>query len=308
MAMDGPENLLPTLLLATDSPAERERVERVVVGALGWRCRMVSGTDLVAEVRGEGPTLVVADPRTEGLDLPGLLAAAQMGLTLVPVVLLVPPTCAARAHDYLRAGALHLLWYGSAEPTVAQTLLGCWVALRAERQAPDAVAGPAEVEVAFTLGNDSILIPPLVNYLVSHLSRLHTFEENIQLRVGVALEEALLNAMYHGNLELDSELRQDGSDAYYRLAEVRRHEPPFQDRRLHVRLHLTAQEVTFVVRDEGPGFDPGKLPDPTDPANLERASGRGMLLIRTFMDEVTFNSRGNQITLVKRRPTTKPGS
>ena len=55
---------------------------------------------------------------------------------------------------------------------------------------------------------------------------------------------------------------------------------------------------TFFVRDEGPGFDPNKLPDPTDPANLEKVSGRGLLLMKTFMDEVTFNATGNQVTMV----------
>ena len=56
-----------------------------------------------------------------------------------------------------------------------------------------------------------------------------------------------------------------------------------------------------MVRDEGPGFNPGDVPDPTDPANLERESGRGLLLMRTFMDDVQFSQHGNQVTLVKRR-------
>ena len=56
-----------------------------------------------------------------------------------------------------------------------------------------------------------------------------------------------------------------------------------------------------MVRDEGPGFDPATLPDPTDPSNLERVGGRGLLLIRTFMDEVRHNESGNEITFVKRR-------
>jgi len=55
-----------------------------------------------------------------------------------------------------------------------------------------------------------------------------------------------------------------------------------------------------VVRDEGSGFDPAALPDPTAPANLERVSGRGVLLLRTFMDEVIYNELGNAVTLVKR--------
>ena len=55
-----------------------------------------------------------------------------------------------------------------------------------------------------------------------------------------------------------------------------------------------------MIRDEGPGFDPTKLPDPTDPANMEKASGRGLLLIRTFMEEVRHNDQGNEITMVWR--------
>jgi anti-sigma regulatory factor (Ser/Thr protein kinase) len=55
------------------------------------------------------------------------------------------------------------------------------------------------------------------------------------------------------------------------------------------------------VRDEGRGFDPATLPDPLDPAQLETTTGRGLLLIRTFMDEVSFNATGNEITIVKRR-------
>jgi len=65
-------------------------------------------------------------------------------------------------------------------------------------------------------------------------------------------------------------------------------------------MHLTKDEATFIIRDEGAGFDPNDLPDPTAPENLIRASGRGILLIRTFMDDVCFNDKGNEITMVKR--------
>jgi anti-sigma regulatory factor (Ser/Thr protein kinase) len=55
-----------------------------------------------------------------------------------------------------------------------------------------------------------------------------------------------------------------------------------------------------VIADEGPGFDVTAVPDPTDPENLLKPSGRGLLLIRSFMDEVYHNARGNSITMVKR--------
>ena len=67
---------------------------------------------------------------------------------------------------------------------------------------------------------------------------------------------------------------------------------------MHVTVRLTQTEATFVVRDEGPGFDVDSLPDPRDPENLTKPSGRGVLLIRTFMDEVRFNEKGNEITMV----------
>ncbi len=111
----------------------------------------------------------------------------------------------------------------------------------------------------------------------------------------------MTNAVLHGNLELSSELRESDEKQYYRLAAERRSQPPWCNRRVFVSATLTPQEAIFVVRDEGPGFDPELLPDPTDPANLGRVSGRGLLLIQTFMDRVEHNERGNQITMVKRR-------
>ena len=73
---------------------------------------------------------------------------------------------------------------------------------------------------------------------------------------------------------------------------------PYAERRVHVTVRLTPAAATFIVRDEGPGFDVSSLPDPRDPENLTKPSGRGVMLIRTFMDEVTFNERGNEITMV----------
>src|SRR5262249_19808846 len=78
------------------------------------------------------------------------------------------------------------------------------------------------------------------------------------------------------------------------------HAKPYRSRRVHVTARESPAEAVYVIRDEGPGFDPSKLPDPTDPANLERVTGRGLLLIRTFMDEVHHNPKGNEITMVNR--------
>jgi anti-sigma regulatory factor (Ser/Thr protein kinase) len=70
---------------------------------------------------------------------------------------------------------------------------------------------------------------------------------------------------------------------------------------VHVTERITDKAVVYVVRDEGNGFDVSSVPDPTNSQNLLRASGRGLMLIRTFMDEVLFNDTGNEIIMVKRR-------
>ena len=64
---------------------------------------------------------------------------------------------------------------------------------------------------------------------------------------------------------------------------------------------MTREAVRITIRDQGPGFDPSRLPDPTVPENIGKISGRGLLLIRTFMDDVRFNETGNEITLVKKK-------
>ena len=85
------------------------------------------------------------------------------------------------------------------------------------------------------------------------------------------------------------------------LVERRRRQSPYQERRVHVVARETRSDATYLVRDEGSGFDPSTLPDPTALANLDRPSGRGLLLIRTFMDEVRHNEKGNEIEMVMRR-------
>src|SRR4029077_5688969 len=93
---------------------------------------------------------------------------------------------------------------------------------------------------------------------------------------------------------------------YHDLYERRRAEAPYRDRRVRVTAVQRRDEVRYLVADEGPGFAPAPLPDPTDVSQLERVSGRGLLLIRTFMDEVLHSDRGNQITMPKPPPPPPP--
>ena len=157
-----------------------------------------------------------------------------------------------------------------------------------------------QTESHFVLDNDPALIPPLVGYLKENVFRMCGADDTGLIRVTMALREALLNAMDHGNLELDSALRENDESSYHRIGMERRRQKPYSSRRVHVIARETPTEVCYIIRDEGPGFDVSKLPDPLDPANLEKRSGRGLLLMRTFMSEVRHNDSGNEVTLIRR--------
>jgi anti-sigma regulatory factor (Ser/Thr protein kinase) len=154
-------------------------------------------------------------------------------------------------------------------------------------------------ESVFCLENDPTLFEPLIRYLQEETIRLGVCAEADRVRVGVALEEGLANALYHGNLGFDSQA--NGLPGYRDLVRQRREQPAYCHRRIEVEARITRSEATFAIRDEGGGFDPSQLPDPTDPANIEKSSGRGIFLMRAFMDEVCYNDAGNAVVLIKRR-------
>ena len=151
------------------------------------------------------------------------------------------------------------------------------------------------MDLRFELDNDAGSVAPLVEHLLEQIAAMQLFAKDDGVRIRVALTESLLNAIHHGNLELDSDLRQDDESIYHDLAETRRVQWPYCDRRVQVLASFSRDRLKVVIRDEGPGFNHRRIRNPT----LDRVGGRGLLLIRSFMDEVTFNDRGNQVTLIK---------
>lgn len=132
-----------------------------------------------------------------------------------------------------------------------------------------------ETELVLELPNDLRQIEHAVDYVMSRCTACRAHGRKLRLNLRVSLTEALSNAMLYGN----------GKDP---------------DKRVRVEVMVGEGAITARVTDEGTGFDPGDVPDPTAPDNLEKAGGRGLFLMRELMDEVHFNERGNQVTLVLR--------
>jgi CheY-like chemotaxis protein/anti-sigma regulatory factor (Ser/Thr protein kinase) len=267
----------------------------------GWRALYAeSGEDALAAIARERPRVVLTDLNMPNMDGLALVVEVHRLYPAVPVVLMTAYGNEEIALQALREGAASYVPKKSLERDLASTLERVAAAAQVERRHQRLLERLAQAELQFVLDNDSLLVKSLVAHLRSYLVRLGQCDETAITRVCIAREEALLNAIYHGNLELSSDLRQDDEGAYYRLAEERRGMAPFRDRQVVCAARLSRAEFRVTIRDEGPGFDPSTLPDPTDPANLGRIGGRGLLLIRTFMDSETHNQSGNEITLVKR--------
>ncbi len=128
-------------------------------------------------------------------------------------------------------------------------------------------------EFVLELPSDVSVIEAAVAYLVERCRPFDFDGSRLELNLRVGITEALANAILYGN----------------------RRDP---GKTVRVEVALDPSRVDVQVIDEGPGFDPDDLPDPTLPGNLLRAGGRGIFLIRHLMDEVEFNDRGNAIRLV----------
>ncbi len=126
---------------------------------------------------------------------------------------------------------------------------------------------------ALELPSDLRLIDPAIGYLAGRLRDYGYEGSRLTLNFRVGVSEALANAMIYGN----------GRDPA---------------KRVRVEVELGVERVSVVVRDEGAGFDPGEVPDPTLPENIEEPGGRGIFLIRELMDEVDFHGCGNCVRLV----------
>jgi len=135
-------------------------------------------------------------------------------------------------------------------------------------------------KIDLELPSDLTLMNAVLEYLLNRVDRLGLIKTE-QSNLFVALDEAFVNAVKHGNRNDPTKL-------------------------LRVTAELSAHEAIFTVEDEGDGFDVREIPDPTDPANLFKSSGRGVLLIYNIMDEVEYSERGNRLKMVKRPETGTP--
>ena len=289
-----------SILVVDDSPIDRRLASGLLTRA-GFSTRVAeNGDEALVSLAEERAELVVTDllmPKMDGLTL---VEAVRARYADIPIILMTAHGSEDIAVRALQRGAASYVPKRDLARSLADTVRSI-LSVRHFDEAPLSVR--AQASTRWDLGNHLAEVTPVVSLLETHLARIALVDETSRIQVSVALREAIVNAMLHGNLGMSSDLKEADPDAHDRLAEERRNLPPYRERRVRVTMTEKPGEVTYVVSDDGPGFDLGTVPDPTDLANLERTSGRGLFLIRTFMDEVTHSDGGRTITMVKRGST-----
>jgi len=145
------------------------------------------------------------------------------------------------------------------------------------RRSPTPEAGEVATTVTLRLPSEVGCVEEAVELVTRHCLAGHAASQRTRFRLRVVLAEALSNAILRGN-------REDHGKWVYIQAELLR------------------EIIRVSVTDEGLGFDPSVVPEPTLPAQLDEAGGRGLYLIRQLVDAVQFNAQGNSICMTLRRP------
>ncbi len=290
------------VLVVDDSPVDRRVVGELLGRASGLEVDYaIHGADALARMESSVPDIIVTDllmPEVDGFQL---VTIARRKYPQVPIILMTSQGNEEIAVQSLQHGAASYVPKRVLVQRLLDTVLATLSVSAHERVQKRLLNRMASNVTTFVLDNDVELLTPLISYIQVGVTQMGVCEEADIPRLGVALQEALTNALYHGNLEVGSGPRECDRKAFLDQVEARRRQSPYRDRQILVKIKLARDRAVFVIRDAGPGFDFSALPDPTHLPNLERSSGRGIFLMRIFMDRVIYNPVGNAVTLIKYR-------
>jgi CheY-like chemotaxis protein len=247
--------------------------------------------------------LVLSDINMVGMDGFDVINRVKAIKPRLPVVLMTGQATLEYAIRAMRMGASNLFQ----KPITIRELVNSVFHLvglhREMRLAEMGLRGLVEERRHFLFRAEGLDIPSMVGHLTDRLVPMGFAQPTNVDVIAMAFHEALVNALEHGCLEMDSSLKGDlfaEKDAYALLVEARLKDPRYNQRRIDVAMHTTPERYRVTITDDGPGFDLSTLSAITD-VSLNKQCGRGLSMIHLVMDQVEHNPRGNAITLVLNR-------
>lgn len=288
---------MPTVLVVDDTAVDRRLAGGLLENAPNVEvCYAQNGNEALLRIGTDLPDLVLTDLQMPDLDGLELVTSINDRYPEVPVVLMTAHGSEMIAAQALANGAASYVPKTDLAESLVETVMHILVMADADSRSRKLIQCATKTEFEFNLDNDLELIDPLVELVQQIVSGQGILNQSDRIRLGVSMENALNNAMVRGNLELTPDIAPVINQF---VVKERAEDEKYGSRRVYFRVLITPQSVECVIRDEGPGFDTSIVPDSGDPESFRDGSGRGLVLIKSFMDEVEFNDKGNELKLVK---------
>jgi len=299
---------MPIVLVVDDSAVDRKLIEATLKTRLDWIVEFAEngaqGLQMVGQLF---PDVVVTDLQMPEMNGIQLCAEIKAEYPQVPVILITGKGSEDLAVEALAAGAASFVPKSALATSLLETIEQ--VLCLSKHLSPENLLMKyvTNTRYQFCLDNDQNLIGPVVDFVVRNLEKLELTDKTEGRHFAVALEEALINSMYHGNLELPGATVQEARRALHdgQLCEAVQEKldiPKYRERKIRLAVEFSRKEVKVVIRDEGVGFQSnGKRMTEVDLNQFSGAGGRGLTLIKSFMDDVQFNESGNEIRMVMKK-------
>lgn len=290
---------MPTVLVVDDTAVDRRLAGGLLETAPDLDvCYAQDGNEALLQIGNELPDLVLTDLQMPNLDGLELVNSISDRYPDIPVVLMTAHGSEVIAAQALASGAASYVPKSDLADNLVETVMHILAMSDSDARYKKLMRCAKKVDFEFDLENDIKIIDPLIDLIQQVVSSQDILDSSSRVRMCVAVEHALQNAMLRGNLEINREEYPVVSPA---IVEEKSLQPEFKDRRVNFRVVVTNDQVEFSVRDQGQGFDTSNIPKAADPESFKDGIGRGLVLIQAFMDTVEFNNGGREIRLVKNR-------
>lgn len=296
-----------TILIVDDEQMIRDLLVDILSAAGNYRLlTAANGEEALTVFTNQEVDLVLTDLRMPGVGGLELLAELRRIKDDVPVVILTGYGKSEDVIEALRLGASNFLMKPQEIKlvhSVASKVLRVRLKERLEQQIFDYFINETQT---YHIPNTLKFTFPLIDLITDKLLRVNICSAHELTNIRLALDEALVNSIIHGNLEIPSTMKGSSLEEitqFNRLVKERSETDPYTSRRVKIDMNLTSERVEFQIEDEGKGFDWRQIPSSFEDHEILANHGRGLLLIQAFMDEVVFNEKGNRVTLIKRAQT-----
>lgn len=287
------------ILIVDDSEIDRLLMDGLLRQAIGFEVIWAgNGRQALSRIEEWDVDIVVTDlqmPEMDGLEL---VQQVRQIYPELPVILTTGVGSEHIASEALNQGAAGYVPKSELAKLLVPTVRNALNLLNQQRSYNQLLNRAQIAQFSFTLENNPTHFAPLIDFCEKITRGMVKLDRIERLRTAVAIEHALNNALYRGNLEISTEhsLALDGSkrdDHVDFIIEERLKTTPYKDRKIRVAVKLTKSEFSIKIRDDGPGFDHGQI-------GSWSHNSRGIILMKSFMDDVAYNEQGNEVVMCRR--------